>query len=98
MERFYKTYLYALIFYRGHGGVSNPKWGANAPRLIAIMLFVVLHLPSGQEVYINQHEIMIIRPNTISHTSCKSEILVHDVWLCTRESPEEVKRLIDESR
>lgn len=79
-----------------YGGVSNPKWGANAPHLI-LALFVVLHLPSGQEVYINQHEVMIVKPNIAMHPSCKTEVLIHDVWICVRELPKEVVELLEKS-
>lgn len=48
-----------------------------------LWLFIALHLPSGQEVYINSHEVMIVRPNVgISH-------------YVVLESPKKVVELLD---
>lgn len=72
-------------------------------RLLATILFgvlITLHTPSGNEMFVNADEIMVIR-SPIPYFAAKgvgAEVIAHDREISVRETPGEVKRLIEESK
>jgi hypothetical protein len=71
-------------------------------RVAAILLgvLITLHTPTGQEVYVNADEIMIIR-SPIPYFTARgvgAEVVAHDREISVRETPAEVKRLVEDSK
>lgn len=67
---------------------------------IVVGAFIILHAPNGDEIHVNGGEVMLITPGgpPLTTPGCKSDVLVHDKWVCVKESPREVRRLIEETR
>jgi hypothetical protein len=64
-------------------------WGA---------FFVLLHQPSGRNIYVNAEQVDYIAPGNMAAgdpPNTGSRLMVYGVWVAVKETPDEIKTQID---
>lgn len=64
--------------------------------LLALAL-LALHAPNGDEIYVKGDEVVLITPGgpPLTTSGCRTDLVVHDKWICVKETPKEVRRLVE---
>ena len=67
------------------------------PLILTLEIFIELTQPGGGKIWVEESHISVFRPH-LGNCTGKTVVVTSGQTLCVMESPEEIKRKIDEAK